>query len=159
MIALAAALGLAGCGEESPVAEGAKHGAPAPGVAMANDAAAAEMRNRAATPSGAATAPIPAALHGRWGLTPADCDAPPGQAEGLLVVSAEKLLFHESVATPASSLETSGDSISGEFLFTGEGERERRFQSLQLQDRQLIRSGNGPAASFTYVRCGPGAPG
>lgn len=155
LIGAAAALGLAACGDDSPVAENAGQGAPAPGVALANDAAAARIRNQAQTPSGAAGAPIPAALHGRWGLTPDACQAPPGRAEGLLVVTRDELLFYESRAQPTSDVEARMDSISGEFVFTGEGQTERRFQSLEIQDGQLVRTGNGTAASATYVRCQP----
>ena len=153
LIAAAAAIALGACGtDDSPVAEHANEGAPSPDAALANDARAAEIANQS---SGTIGGPIPAPLHGRWGLTPAACEAPPGSAEGLLVVSAENLLFYESRAVPVGGIETSGNSISGEFAFTGEGQTERRFQSLQLQGDQLVRTGNGPAASFTYVRCEP----
>lgn len=106
-------------------------------------------------PAGPIDAPIPAPLHGRWGLTPDDCDKPPGQAEGLMVVTADELLFYESRAEPAGNVEADASSISGEFAFTGEAQTEMRFQSLQLQGDQLLRAGNGPAGSFNYVRCEP----
>ena len=38
---------------------------------------------------------IPASLHGRWGLTPADCTSTRGDAKGLLIVSADGLKFYE----------------------------------------------------------------
>ena len=40
---------------------------------------------------------IPASLHGRWGLTPADCTSTRGDAKGLLIVSADGLKFYESL--------------------------------------------------------------
>lgn len=153
-ICAAGALALMACGGNDPVAEQANEGAPAAGRALANEAAAAEIRNSALS-VGPDETPIPAALHGRWGLTPRACEAPPGRAEGLLVVTGEELLLHESRAEPATSVEASAESISGEFIFTGEAQTERRFQSLQLQGDRLVRAGNGPAASFTYVRCSP----
>lgn len=149
-----AAAALTACDTDSPVAEHANEAAPRPEVALANETQAAEIRDNARTPSGASDAPIPPALHGRWGLTPADCESPPGQAKGLLVVRADELVFHEEQAEPVSNVERSANSISGDFVFSGEAQMERRFQALQLQEGQLVRTGNGPAASFTYVRCG-----
>ena len=156
LTAAAAAIALAGCGtDDSPVAEHANEGVPPAEVAIANDARAADIRNQSMMPGGSTDGPIPAPLHGRWGLTPRDCEAPPGSAQGLLVVTADDLLFYETRAEPIGNIEASGDSISGEFAFTGEGQSERRFQALQLQGDQLVRTGNGPAGSFTYVRCEP----
>jgi hypothetical protein len=160
MICAAGTLALTACDDrdpgerepvDDPVAEKAGAGAPPPQVALANDARAAEIRQDAPTAGGAAEAPIPAALHGRWGLTQRACAVPPGQAEGLLVVTGESLLFHEGRADPATNLQASAESVSGEFVFTGEGQTERRFQSLRRQGDQLVRTGNGPEA--TYVRC------
>ena len=156
LIAAAAAIALAACeADDSAVAEHANEGAPPPEVALANDARAAEIGNQAATSTGSAGGPIPAPLRGRWGLTPSDCEAPPGRAEGLLVVTSDALLFYEARAVPVASIESNADSISGDFAFTGEGQTERRFQSLQIQDNKLVRAGNGPAGSSAYVRCEP----
>ncbi len=61
-----------------------------------------------ASPVQAAPGKIPASLHGRWGMTPADCTSTRGDAKGLLIVSADGLKFYESVAKPAGELKTSG---------------------------------------------------
>jgi hypothetical protein len=98
-------------------------------------------------------AAIPAALHGRWGMTPADCTSTRGDAKGLLEVSADGLRFYESRATPVRNVERSGDSIRADFAFTGEGETWTKFQTLALQDARLVRTESSPMASFTYVRC------
>ena len=46
-----------------------------------------------ASPVKAAPGKIPASLHGRWGMTPADCSSTRGDAKGLLIVSADGLKF------------------------------------------------------------------
>lgn len=155
LIAAAAALALGACGSEDvPVSEHADESVQRPDAATAsNTPAAIGKQTELADSFGRGR--IPAPLHGRWGLTPADCEARSGTAEGLLVVTGEDLLFYESRAVPASSIEADGDSIAGDFAFTGEGMTEQRFQSLQLDGDQLVRAGNGPSGSFTYVRCEP----
>ena len=150
----AAAVALAACADNSPVADEAGQNDPAPAAAPANHSPAAEIGNEAASSSGEASVAIPEALHGRWGLTPADCEPQTARATGLLVVSEDQLRFYESVAEPVSSIEADTDSISGDWTFQGEGMTERRFQTLQIEDGKLVRSENGPSGSFTYVRCG-----
>src|SRR5215218_6684586 len=59
-----------------------------------------ELENGAAEPVNDAASTIPASLHGRWGLTPADCTSTRGDAKGLLVISADGLKFYESRAVP-----------------------------------------------------------
>lgn len=100
-----------------------------------------------------ATASIPQALQGRWGLTPADCMSGRGDTKGLLVASRTELRFYESRAVPAADIDTDPDSISGNFAFTGEGKNWTRYQSLQLDDRKLVRTETNPNMSFTYARC------
>jgi hypothetical protein len=112
-----------------------------------------ELENGAAEPVNDSASTIPASLHGRWGLTPADCTSTRGDAKGLLIVSADSLKFHESVGKPAAALETSADSASGDFAFTGEGMTWKKYQALELQDNKLVRTVSDPMESFTYARC------
>lgn len=98
-------------------------------------------------------AQIPPALHGRWGMTPADCTSTRGDAKGLLRISGDRLRFYESVGRPESGIAITNDSISGTFGFTGEGQAWTREQALQVQDDKLTRTESDPRASFTYVRC------
>ena len=98
-------------------------------------------------------APIPAAFHGRWGLTPADCTSTRGDAKGLLTISAEELRFYESVARPTSDVEATEDSVGGNFSFTGEGQTWTRHEALQLRDGKLTRTESEPMGSYTYARC------
>src|SRR6476659_3156800 len=93
-IALAFAIVLAGCDKRDPVADEANNTAGLPSidnVAGAKDGRASAdgsaPTNVVTTPAGApdaAAAAIPAALHGRWGLTPGDCTSTRGDAKGLL---------------------------------------------------------------------------
>ncbi|MGI8611173.1 MAG: hypothetical protein ACR2KH_02710 [Sphingomicrobium sp.] len=162
---MALAFALAGCGGNDPVANEAENTAGLPSidnVAGGRDgnpsADGGAPANVATSPSGAVGKPvgaaaIPSALHGRWGMTPADCTSTMGDDKGLLTVSAAELRFYESVAVPARNVEKSDDSISADFAFTGEGQSWTRFQTLTLEDDKLVRTESSPMASFTYVRC------
>jgi len=102
---------------------------------------------------------IPAALHGRWGLTAADCI--PGRADnkGLMTVTAEGLRFYESRATLARVDERSMTRLMALFDFSGEGYTWQRGQILDLQDggATLVRREYGPEAMdgvLRYSACG-----
>lgn len=96
---------------------------------------------------------IPAALRGRWGLSPADCVSSRGDAKGLLEISADRLRFYESVAVPGPNVLTTEDSVGGTFNFTGEGQSWSKYQNLRLRNGRLVRTERDPVASFRYVRC------
>ena len=160
-IALAVALTFSGCEERDPVADEANDTA---GLLATDNVAAARSPsahgsapiNAAATPALPASSPaaaIPAALRGRWGLTPADCTSTRGDAKGLLVISGDRLSFYESRAVPTRNVQVSADSISADFAFTGEGQTWNRYEALRLEDGKLVRTESSPMASFTYVRC------
>lgn len=97
--------------------------------------------------------PIPESLQGRWGLTPVDCTTDRGDAKGLLVVDSKALKFYESRALPSDNVQTSLDSVSGEFNFQGEGQTWTRYVALELRDGKLVRTERDPLATFIYVRC------
>jgi hypothetical protein len=161
--ALAAALIVSGCEERDPVAEEADNTAGLPSidnVAGAKDgtpsADGSAPTNVATTPAASNPSPaaaIPAALHGRWGLTPGDCTSTRGDAKGLLVVSADRLSFYESRAIPVRNVQASANSMSADFAFTGEGQTWTKYQALALEDDRLVRTESSPMASFTYARC------
>ena len=96
---------------------------------------------------------IPAAFHGRWGMTPADCMAGRSDNKGLLVVTADGLRFYEALAKPDGELRRTPKSVSGSFAFTGEGETWRRHEVLELKDHKLVRTESEPMSSYTYARC------
>ena len=157
-------LALAACGGNDPVAEEADNTAGLPSVdnvAGGRDGApsadGAPPTNVASAPASAApsapAAAIPAALHGRWGMSPADCTSTRGDAKGLLVIGSGGLRFYESRAIPARNVESSSDSFSADFAFTGEGQTWTKFQTLTVEGDKLVRTESSPMASFTYVRC------
>jgi hypothetical protein len=96
---------------------------------------------------------IPAALQGRWGLTPADCVAAPGDAKGLLVITPGELRFYESRAVPSPGVQIASDSIRGNFLFTGEGQNWTKVETLERRKEKLVRTETEPTASYTYAKC------
>ena len=147
----------AACTKRDPVANGANQviALPAPANETAPNPAGAPPRNTAAA-SGTSPAPaptIPAALLGRWGLTPADCTSALGDAKGLLIVSPGELRFYESRAAPAENVTGASTSISGQFHFTGEGQSWTRFEALKVGHQKLVRTESNPPASFTYAKC------
>lgn len=112
-----------------------------------------DLENGADEPVVEATSTIPASFQGRWALSPADCTSTRGDNKGLLTVAADKLTFYEARAIPAGSLKQTKDSVSGDFNFTGEGQKWKRYQVLELQNSKLVRTESSPMASYTYARC------
>ena len=150
LIASLAALAVAAC---QPAAT------PPDGNAADQPPAANVARPSAITPeppAEAATA-IPAAIHGRWGLVPADCTSTRGDAHGLLTITADTLRFYESVARLDSATEIAPDRLTGSFAFEGEGQRWTRVMTLSLEGAgaRLVRSeeGDGEPLRLDYRRC------
>ncbi len=162
-IIAAAAAALTACGGQGPVSEDANSGSlPAPATSDVSDPSGAPPQPNAVNPpqrspaSASATeaaATMPAELRGRWGMTPEDCTSTRGDAKGLLVIGARGMRFYESRAVPTGNVQSSADSFSADFAFTGEGMSWTRFQTLQLQDGKLVRTESTPMASYTYARC------
>ena len=158
-------LAIVACSGRDPVANGAENTADLPDPKMpVADAigsppengtmpatSAAESFNSASTPKPAEK--IPASLQGRWGLAPRDCTSTAGDAKGLLIISQDELRFYESRAVPSANAESRADSISGDFDFTGEGQRWTKYEALTLEKDGLVRTESNPMASFTYAKC------
>jgi hypothetical protein len=125
----------------------ASHAAPDPAGLPPQNASAPQA------PAADGATKIPAALQGRWGLTPADCTSTRGDAKGLLVVTADGLRFYESRAVPAADAHADADSINGHFNFTGEGRSWSKFEALKASGNKLTRTETEPAASYTYAKC------
>ncbi len=151
ILLIGAALAVVGCGGRDPVAEEAKNtdGLPTLNEVEASPTGAAPANAAAPAQAG----PIPATLHGRWGLTPGDCTSDLGDAKGLLIVTPAQLQFYESRAVPASDAQTSLNSISGTFDFTGEGQEWSRYESLELAGSRMKRTERDPLTTFVYARC------
>jgi hypothetical protein len=162
-------LGLCSCGQPSPVAKQANNTADLNlVVAQANAAAnAAKAAANGVSPTNAQQAgtnavaaeatsagrAIPAALQGRWGLTPGDCTSPLAAAKGLLVVNADAIRFYEASAAPSLGVESDSQSMTGTFRFSGEGKTWTRWESLKRTGDKLTRTETNPAASYTYAKC------
>jgi hypothetical protein len=107
-------------------------------------------------PDATTAAAIPAAMHGRWGLVPADCTTTMGDDKGLMTVEAQTLRFYESRATLEEVLQSSANSLRGQFAFTGEGMEWQREMSLELAGDTLTRREYGEEAStepLRYTKC------
>jgi hypothetical protein len=161
-ICIVGALLLSACGGTDPVAKGANNtaelpefvnAAAEPAPAGADGSPPENAVEAPADPSSAPTASIPAFLQGRWGLTPADCTSTRGDAKGLLVIGPHEMRFYESRAVPAGNANRSPSSFSADFRFSGEGQSWTSFQTLQLQDKKLVRTTSSPMASYTYAKC------
>jgi len=148
---------LAACGSRSPVAKGAENTAALPTI---NKPAPSPHGEPPKTSAGTtAHQPVkgafafPAALQGRWGLTPMDCTSTRGDAKGLLIVTTDRMQFYESRALPGADVQVTGDAVAGTFDFTGEGQSWSKYQSLQVRNHKLIRTESNPTASFSYAKC------
>ena len=140
---------MAACERRDPVADEANAIPAAP----MTDSAGSIAGGPPEAEDGNASGPIPAALQGRWGLTPADCISTRGDAKGLLVIGPASLKFYESRAVPGTSIETGDGDISGNFDFTGEGQNWSKYVSFKLQGEVLTRTERNPVASYNYARC------
>jgi hypothetical protein len=156
VIALLAAL--AACGRPDAVADEAENTDALPEINKPSASPTGAMpANAVTTPAPAVpfrpVGNIPPALQGRWALTPRDCTSTLGDAKGLLIINKDELRFYESRAVPAAGAQTTVDSISGDFAFTGEGQQWTKYEAFELRDGKLVRTERDPIASFTYAPC------
>lgn len=140
---------MAACEKRDPVADEANAIPAAPAADSAGTIAGGPPAPAATNAAG----PIPTALHGRWGLTPADCVPNRSDAKGLLEIGPDSLKFYESRAMPGTSIETEANAISGNWNFTGEGQEWTKYVSFKLQGKVLTRTERNPVASYDYARC------
>jgi hypothetical protein len=158
-------MSLAACSGPDPVADG-NAGAGLPDVPEVANATGVSLTSTpadggrpvqggrpAVAPAPGAPIAIPAFLHGRWGMTPADCTSTRGDAKGLLVIDDKALRFYESRAVPVGDIGGTPDSFTGDFTFTGEGQTWTSYETLQIQGRRLVRTTSSPMASYTYAKC------
>ncbi len=152
---IALLLTVVACGRTDPVDDKANNAVGLPEIKAAAPSAAGEPRGKTALGETRSdpVVNIPAALQGRWGLTPADCTTALGDAKGLLVINAKELRFYESRAVPAADVDSDNNSISGSFVFTGEGQSWTKYQALKTDKGLLTRTETKPTASFSYAKC------
>jgi hypothetical protein len=156
-----AALALAGCGD-------GKEAATNDSVVLADDnvattpappeAAPTATPSPAASPAPDAGSGIPIALHGRWGLVPADCTSTRGDNKGLLTINGTTLRFYESVGTLGKVAERDAGRIAADFAMTGEGQEWTRRMTLDTADggKTLVRREQGADAmpdALRYQKC------
>ena len=94
---------------------------------------------------------IPAALHGRWGMVPADCTSTRGDAKGLIDIGGQTIKFYEAVATLKEQRPAIATSFSGLFSFTGEGQNWEKVMTFTRTGDRLRRAEE--TGTFTYTRC------
>ena len=162
----AAALVLSACGGSDPVTDDPNAGAELPSAVEVENATGVPATpnpsdggppvgggSQAGSSLPEAGASIPAFLHGRWGMSPADCTSTRGDAKGLLTITAGELRFYESRAVPVGNVGGTKDSFTADFAFVGEGQKWTGFETLQIKDRRLVRTTSSPMASYTYAKC------
>ena len=94
---------------------------------------------------------IPGQYRGRWGMVPADCEQGRSDAKGLMTIGEKTIRFYESTATLSERRPAKANSFSGEFTFTGEGQRWEKVMTLTRTGNTLERAdGEG---RLTYRRC------
>jgi len=169
IVTIAALLSLAGCGgggERTPsndviaIPENRAVTLPAPPESPGSAATAVPSPMPAPSPTSSPDSGtgIPSALHGRWGLVPADCASTRGDNKGLLTISGDTLRFYESVGTLGKVAERDTSRIVADFAMTGEGQSWTRRMALDAQDggKTLVRREQGEDAmpgALRYQRC------
>lgn len=120
-----------------------------------------DLARGAVDPAGAATTlapnpgtPIPAAMHGRWGLSERACAFERNDTDGLLTITAESIGFHNSVARPARIQSASPTALRGEFSFvTVDGRSWSGPMIWSVEGRQLVRIDSESESRQVYTRC------
>ena len=129
-----------------------------PGTTPGEEQSLADPALGAVTAPAPATATIPTAMQGRWGMTAADCDPGRGDAKGLMTVGAESLAFYESRGVLREVASQGADEVSARFVYSGEGMNWETEETLRLQDNGsvLVRRSSGQGGQtgpFTYRKC------
>ena len=157
VVSLAIVLSVAACGGNRPVDKAAETGRTdaLPDINATAPSAAGEphVDTQPAKPLPAPSVAIPAALQGRWGLTPADCTPGRSDAKGLLTISGSDLRFYESRAVAGGDVTTDANSAAGNFHFAGEGQSWTKYEALKVGKGRLTRTETKPSASFSYAKC------
>jgi hypothetical protein len=96
-------------------------------------------------------ASFPAQYRGRWGMVSADCTSTRGDAKGLITIGDTTVKFYESLATLKEQRPATATSFSGQFAFTGEGQKWEKVMTFTRTGKTLKRADE--EGSFTYTRC------
>jgi hypothetical protein len=129
---------------------------PAPPVAEpANDMA--SMAENEVAPDDLAplpsTAPIPAAFHGRWGVTVEDCVDPRRDGSEAVVIGPNRIELPDARGQLAQTLGDFPERYIGMFAYNGDSGRWLQKEELSLtgSSNVLVRDADGER--FRYRRC------
>jgi hypothetical protein len=102
-------------------------------------------------PSG--TTPIPAAFHGRWGVSVEDCIDPRRDGSEAIVVSANRLELPDASGQLLQTLGNYPERFIGMFGYNGDAGRWAQKEELSLtgSSNVLVRDADGER--FRYRRC------
>ena len=128
--------------------------APPPAAAPANELAESVENDAgddlAPLPSGE---PIPAAFHGRWGMTIEDCTDPRREGSTALVVGATSIELPNARGRLVQTAGNFPERFVGSFIFNGDQGRWMSQEELSLtgSSNVLVRDADGER--FRYRRC------
>lgn len=99
------------------------------------------------------TAPIPAAFHGRWGLTVEDCIDPRRDGSEAIVIGSNRIELSDGRGQLAQTLGSFPERYIGIFAYNGDSGRWSQKEELSLtgSSNVLIRDADGER--FRYRRC------
>ena len=99
------------------------------------------------------TAPIPAAFHGRWGMTVEDCIDPRREGSEALVIGPNRIELSDGRGQLAQTLGSFPERYIGIFAYHGDSGRWSQQEELSLtgSSNVLIRDADGER--FRYRRC------
>lgn len=127
------------------------NGTPAPGVPDVSSPSASDLRRQARH--------FPAALQGKWGLTPADCDISRSDTKGVMTVRGDAVSFYDASAVVSAVPEKSSYRIVADLDYRGGGRtwrRRERFEVVNggtmLQRTAPVPPGT-PPRTFRYEHC------
>jgi hypothetical protein len=125
-----------------------------PDMANSNPIASESENENATMPSDKdKNATIPAAFHGRWGMNSNDCTSTRGDAKGLITITANRIDFYESRATPVQVTGNYAENFTAKFAFTGEGQSWTKLENLKLTNSSKTMVRTDKDGSFSYQRC------
>ena len=120
---------------------------------MENGLADADNAMTGEEPAPPGTAPIPAAFHGRWGVSVEDCIDPRREGSEAIVVSANRLELPDASGQLLQTLGNYPERFVGMFGYNGDSGRWAQKEELSLtgSSNVLVRDADGER--FRYRRC------
>lgn len=126
-------LALAACSDPSPEPSASATPSLAPMVSE-SEAMAAPVAPGASEAAPITAATFPAAMRGKWAMSPADCDPTTGADKGALTIGEKSVKFYESVADLTNAKVATPTEVRAVFEYEGEGMKWQRDASYKLED-------------------------